>query len=711
MGQLGRLVGLGALLSLRPVAAVTMIYEDSLPEDLPSDCAAALLADVACDRLVRDLRPDFFYPPTSLERICTEDCATALSSWKESVRSACGDDVSVPADFDLPASPVVIPATLEHTFQFTCLRENDVFCGPVAALAAVFNDPGVSPFNYLREVPEGATEPSSCDECLAARLRMRAGSPYFDGPVVASESLYESLTSSCGITGKPVTTTTIDYSTSKPEPTEVSCTGTEYEIQSSDDCYSISAAQGVGTAWLLADNNLAAYCADFPTSGTLCITNKCDTVVVEVNQTCADIAGAAGITETQLKAWNPVINPVCSNIDMMNGTTLCISPPGPQLPPPVTTNIPPLIPTTAAPVPTDAAKGSNERCGRWYKVEVGDYCNLVILKFGISLEDFLFLNPDINVNCTNLYAEESYCVQPVGDINTYPGRPGYVSITIDPSATFTGVPFTMLPNATMSSYARAYTPAPLATGVRDDCVHYFMGDHFQFSSDQLGYWKSNCELAAFNFNADHDNFAAWNALSTNVTDPACSFVTGKRYCGSWNLQPHKTVTETDPAETTTSVGPPAPTHSGQPADCDTWYVVVEGDTCQSVADAAGISLSQFLAWNPAVSSDCVENFWVGQAYCVGVSGDADTTTTATATTTTTTTTTDPAGPTPPAPTHSGQPSDCNKWDVVESGDTCESFAADNGISPDQFFEWNPAVSEDCVDNFWIGQAYCVGVSS
>lgn len=232
---------------------------------------------------------------------------------------------------------------------------------------------------------------------------------------MASESLYQSMTSSCGITGKPVITTTIDYSTSEPEPTEASCSGTQYAIQSGDDCYSISKAQGVGTAWLLADNDLAAYCADFPTSGSLCITNKCDTVTVGVNQTCVAIADAAGITETQLKAWNLVINPVCSNINMMNGTTLCISPPGPQLPPPVTTNIPSLIPTTAAPVPTDAAAGSNKPCGRWYDVEVGDYCNLVVLKFAISLDDFLFLNSGININCTNLYAEESYCVQPVGD--------------------------------------------------------------------------------------------------------------------------------------------------------------------------------------------------------------------------------------------------------------------------------------------------------
>lgn len=40
------------------------------------------------------------------------------------------------------------------------------------------------------------------------------------------------------------------------------------------------------------------------------------------------------------------------------------------------------------------------------------------MKFGISLENFVFLNKAINQNCTNLFAEESYCVVPVGD-STY----------------------------------------------------------------------------------------------------------------------------------------------------------------------------------------------------------------------------------------------------------------------------------------------------
>lgn len=129
-------------LNLSPVSAVKMLYEDSLPEDLDAACSAALMADVACDPLVPALRHDFFYPPATLTRMCTTGCTSALKSWESSVRSACGSDVVIPGENDLDTSPIMIPASRQYIYSFTCLKENDVYCGPVAALAAFYADPG-----------------------------------------------------------------------------------------------------------------------------------------------------------------------------------------------------------------------------------------------------------------------------------------------------------------------------------------------------------------------------------------------------------------------------------------------------------------------------------------------------------------------------------------------------------------------------------------
>lgn len=107
----------------------------------------------------------------------------------------------------------------------------------------------------------------------------------------------------------------------------------------------------------------------------------------------------------------------CYNLVKMNGTSVCVSSPGRRYNPPTATSGLPQgsIPTTAVPVPTDIANGTTRYCAKYYDVQSGDYCNLLSIIFGISIKDFVILNPAINENCTNLYADESYCVAAVGD--------------------------------------------------------------------------------------------------------------------------------------------------------------------------------------------------------------------------------------------------------------------------------------------------------
>jgi len=109
-----------------------------------------------------------------------------------------------------------------------------------------------------------------------------------------------------------------------------------------------------------------------------------------------------------------------------------------------------------------------------------------------------------------------------------------------------------------------------------------------------------------------------------------------------------------------------------------------------------------------VSSDCLINYWVDEAYayCVGISGDDDKTTTASHTSTAT-----PTKPSPLGPAMSGSPVDCNKWSLVTAGLSCTDLATQAGISLAQFVAWNPAVRSDCPTNYWLGEAYCVGVAA
>lgn len=102
------------------------------------------------------------------------------------------------------------------------------------------------------------------------------------------------------------------------------------------------------------------------------------------------------MTYAQTLAWNPNFDLTCSNINNTIGYEICVSSPGPTYVAPNVT-VPILTTaTTAATVPTDAANGTTTDCGLWYEAVPGDYCNLITLRYGIALSDFLVLNPEVN---------------------------------------------------------------------------------------------------------------------------------------------------------------------------------------------------------------------------------------------------------------------------------------------------------------------------
>ncbi|KAL8350544.1 hypothetical protein RB598_005716 [Gaeumannomyces tritici] len=699
----------------------------TLPSYLSQGCAAALSQEVStsvCNPMANRLLKGYFYAESTLNRTCTDGCADFLAQYESSVVSSCRDeewqDYFNAAEKDSEPEAVqvrVIPNLLRHLFALTCLRDSGRFCNVVIGNAAMAADPGSTHFGWAPPPGSGADIPSSCDLCFVKRLRMEAGSPYYEGPRLSSMSLYQSLTSSCGVADMPLTTSTLDFPTptgAQPTPT---CAGSTYAVQAGDTCLSISQSQSIGTGWLVDDNNLGAWCSDFPAPGTsLCIANKCQVYTLQPNETsCAAIARRSNITEAQLKAWNPIIDLGCYNLPKMNGTALCVSAPGRQYVPPANATITgsPGTGATPVPVPGDVAEGTTTRCARYHYVLPDEYCNLLSLKYGISIPDFITLNPAVNENCTNLFAKESYCVQPVGDINTYPGRPGHSSTrtgtaTVDPGPS---TAFTLLPDSTMVPYERNDTRSPLADGTRDDCAHYLEGAWFTnvTSGGSLG---SVCALAASNYFAELEALGLWNPSLGNTSDPGCRFEVGKRYCAQlyWDANGAQPV-------------PDGPLYEyelreGYIKGCTRFSDVPLGWECSDIYDYYGITKEQFYQYNPAVGSDC-NNLWPNYAYCTSTNpnpdeggGGGDTTTISS----TTTTTTGP-GSTPtkaPGQTQDGQAANCNKWEMAQSGDSCWAIADRTGIPLTDLYAWNTVLGADgaaCGTMIWPEYWYCVGVSA
>lgn len=76
--------------------------------------------------------------------------------------------------------------------------------------------------------------------------------------------------------------------------------------------------------------------------------------------------------------------------------------------------------------------------------------------------------------------------------------------------------------------------------------------------------------------------------------------------------------------------------------------------------------------------------------------------------TATSTTSTGNGVSTPSPVQTGIASNCNKFYLVQQGDSCSNIASAYGISLTDFYAWNPAVGSSCA-NLDYGYDVCVGI--
>ncbi|KAK6537194.1 hypothetical protein TWF694_011391 [Orbilia ellipsospora] len=82
------------------------------------------------------------------------------------------------------------------------------------------------------------------------------------------------------------------------------------------------------------------------------------------------------------------------------------------------------------------------------------------------------------------------------------------------------------------------------------------------------------------------------------------------------------------ARDTTSTKP-AVTESNEDANCNLWYLAVDGDTCLTISQNTAIPLNDLFNWNPALKNDCFTTN-AGEGYCIGVSSSGVSSTTSVA---------------------------------------------------------------------------------
>ncbi|GLA24712.1 hypothetical protein CBS147346_8935 [Aspergillus niger] len=166
-----------------------------------------------------------------------------------------------------------------------------------------------------------------------------------------------------------------------------------------------------------------------------------------------------------------------------------------------------------------------------------------------------------------------------------------------------GTPTTLLtaPAAAINAVA---TPSPIQPGMTSNCDSF----HLVSSTD-------TCATIASSAGISLANFYSWNP---SVGSGCETLWLGYYVCtGVSDTTTTTTTTSTTTTSTTTAVTTPLPTQSGMVSNCDAFYLVASGDTCTTVAQKKSVSVTDIIAWNPAVGTGCT-NLWLGYYICVGV---------------------------------------------------------------------------------------------
>ena len=131
---------------------------------------------------------------------------------------------------------------------------------------------------------------------------------------------------------------------------------------------------------------------------------------------------------------------------------------------------------------------------------------------------------------------------------------------------------------------------------------------------------------------------------------------------------------------------------GMVDNCNKFYFVVKDDGCEDIASKFSITPEQFYTWNPFIGDGC-KHLWPQTYVCVGLIGVVPT-----SKPTSTPTSSKPSptnGVITPTPIQTGMVSNCGAFYFVKRDDGCWGIANSNGITPEQFSLWNPAVGTDC----------------
>ncbi|KAK7962857.1 LysM domain protein, partial [Apiospora aurea] len=279
---------------------------------------------------------------------------------------------------------------------------------------------------------------------------------------------------------------------------------------------------------------------------------------------CSFISYGYCVEFSDLISWNPSLSKNKTECALQPGFSYCVQ----------KTDTTAYVPSDNHCVSVDATiihDGTASDCVCFTRVSgydgtVGVDCASVAEDASIKLSQLTSWNSWLGANCDEaLFAnleENDFRAVCIGVNSTAP------------TATATSPPLTS--TGTKSSASMGPTPTGIVPGCR------------QFYTVQSG---DSCAAIQGMFAISFGDFFKWNPsiLSWGFTDVR---VPSYAYCVS-----------APTSSSTGGGGPAAPTQSGAAPNCNKYYTVQSGDSCEKIEGQFGITLPQLYRWNPAIGPD------------------------------------------------------------------------------------------------------------
>ncbi|KAF4545498.1 Carbohydrate-binding module family 50 protein [Lasiodiplodia theobromae] len=330
-----------------------------------------------------------------------------------------------------------------------------------------------------------------------------------------------------------------------------------------------------------------------------------------------------------------------------------------------------------------------------YQVSANDTCSGIAEAHNITQTQLKTYNPQLNTKCSNIDQTVGHYIC----IGSPYGKVGSGDTTSRPVSTTT-TPVAVPTDAAPGSNERCSRWHEVVEG--DYCAYltmrysitlsdfYFLNPEVNSNCTNLELEKSYCVSAVGDIST-YPGYTTATATdgSSAPTIPATSTIS----FGSWvNLDDLPTATQpvvSSPANTG------FPLANGTRADCLTYDDNARGDvSCNIITDEYFVQQSIFLQWNPSLDTyNCILKNETRYCALLG-NGYADLS--------------------PFTPAYASKPDNaaanstekCYDWWETADGEDCQYVLDSSSITIKYFYQWNPAVKDDC-SNLWMETSYCV----